>query len=567
MQPIELFLSPAGDAGQSLRRGLHARTLAEADDVPDSEDDAPNSFLDPGGELDSLRDQGWAVIAPRGEDGDRLLALLGPLLRKRAADQEIDAVDVYRVPPGMTTEQAVQWVDRKLAGNRSLAEIPGYVCVLGDPTQVSLELQQVISAGFCAGRIGFERDTHYEAYVEKLLRWEQAPPQPRARALFFTARDGTAATELGNRLLMQPTVEDTRQHGDGGRYALAEILALDGRDTRAEAGRLLDAASLAQPSFLMTCSHGMGAPRSGWDSPARQQALQGALCLGGGEAITAGDLAGARFLPGGVWFLFACFGLGTPARSAYHHWLRRLRDLGELGSDPDVVLRSLPQDGQHPFLASLPRAALASPDGPLAVVGHIDLAWSHSFQDVEKMSRSERHRRFQGLVDVVLRGKPVGLALGDLRRARDLVKTDITVSSDAAARTQDAEELTNERIRMGHRWMLHHDLDGYLLLGDPAARLTVQAPARSPRRRPNAEQHARRPASLPETERSVDVDEHHMEQAVHAMIADADSLEVIESLAETYQVETHTLRAWKEVYTAAGRRALADMRDAARRGR
>jgi hypothetical protein len=486
MKPIELFLSPAGAAGQSLSRGLDAQALAETGAVPGGEDDALKSHIDPGGEPDSLRDQGWAVIAPRGEDGDRLLALVAPLIRKRAEDQEIDQVDVYRVPPDMTAAQAVQWMDRKLVGNRSLAEIPGYVCVLGEPTQVSLELQQVLSASSCTGRIAFDRDEHYEAYVDKLLRWERTPPSPQARALFFTARDGTAATELGHRMLMQPTVEDVCQARDQGRHALgqSDIVVLDGPDARAEAGKLLDAAALAQPSFLMTCSHGLGAPRSGWGSPARQQALQGALCLGEGKAITADELTGTTFLPGGVWFFFACFGLGTPARSAYHHWLRRLHALGELGSDPDAVLCSLPRDGDPPFLASLPRAALASPGGPLAVVGHIDLAWSHSFQDVEKMSRSERHRRFQGLIDLVLRGKPVGLALGDLRRARALIDTDISVSADGGVRAQETGgDPLDERIRLGHRWMLRHDLDGYLLLGDPAARLAVQAPERRPRRR------------------------------------------------------------------------------------
>ncbi|WP_428261638.1 hypothetical protein, partial [Haliangium sp.] len=481
MEPFELFLSPAEDGGQTLPGGLGLHTLRETGAVPDDDEDdsSRKSHIDPGGEPDSLHDQGWAVVVPRGEDGDRLLALTAPLLRKRAQEQGLEKVGIYRVPSTLSTSQAVQWLDRVLVGNRTLAEIPGYVCILGGPTQVSFELQQVLSTGFCAGRIAFDQDEHYEAYVDKLLRWEQAPRDASGRAIFFTARDGTSATEIGHRRFMQPTIEDVRNDGARGRYALDDILDLAGDDPVATADELLAAAAREQPSFLMTCSHGMGAPRSGWDSPERRRALQGALCLGEGRHIAADDLARAHFLPGGLWFFFACYGLGTPARSAYHAWLRRLHAMGELGSDPDVVLRSLPQDGEPPFLAALPKAALANPNGPLAVVGHLDLAWTYSFQDVEKMTGSERHRRYQGLLDLALRGKPMGLAFGDLRRARNLVKTDLTVASDRVVQAQEAgEEAPDESIRMGHRWMLHHDLDGYLLLGDPAARLPVRPPGR-----------------------------------------------------------------------------------------
>lgn len=480
LSPMELYMSPAGEGGQTLSRSLDMLALAEAGDgATPGGSMAPQQFIEPGGDPDSLRDQGWAVVAPHGEVGERLLALVAPLLAKRAADQESDAVDIYRVPPGMTAAQAVAWVDRTLTGNRPIARIPGYVCVLGDPVQVSLELQQVLSASACTGRIAFDGEPQYEAYVHKLLRWERRLPRRQGRALFFTARDGTPATELGHRMLMQPTMADVRWQNENGRYALGEILTFNGEGSLAAMNGLLAAARVAQPSVLMTCSHGAGAPRRGWDSYARQCALQGAICLDAGECITADDLAGIPFLPGGLWFFFACFGVATPRYSGYHHWLRRLQELGEFGGELASVLASLPRHGEPPFLAALPKAVLANPDGPLAVIGHIDLAWSHGFQDIEKMSGSERHRRFAGLLDIMLRGRRVGLALADLQRARNLVKTDICVAGDSAVRAEvTSENPPDERARLGHRWMLHHDLDGYALLGDPAARLAISPPIR-----------------------------------------------------------------------------------------
>src|SRR5690606_28033439 len=84
---IELVLGPA--------RGLGAGALADAALVGAAEGAGdgpararPYSHLDPGGDPNSLRDQGWGVIAPLGPEGDRLLALARPLLDRRAAEQD-----------------------------------------------------------------------------------------------------------------------------------------------------------------------------------------------------------------------------------------------------------------------------------------------------------------------------------------------------------------------------------------------------------------------------------------------------------------------------------------------
>ncbi|WP_428264808.1 hypothetical protein [Haliangium sp.] len=577
MDPIELYLSPAEEGGQTLSEGLDPRTLTETGAVPEPEQpDGPKSFLDASGDPNSLRDQGWAVIVPHGPEGDHLLALAAPLLAQRADDLDVDAVDVYRVPAGMTAAQSVHWVDHVLVGNRPLSEIPGYVCVLGDPEQVSFELQQVLSAGFAVGRIGFQRDEDYHAYVDKLLAWELAPLAARARAVFFTARDGTPATTLGHRLLMQPTVTDVCERSQRGAYPLTEVLSFDHADPVAAADDMLDATADGAPTMLMTLSHGLGAPRRGWRSDDHQRALQGALCLGQGEHITADELTRGRFLPGGLWFVFACFGLGTPHHSVYHQWLRRLRDLGEFGSGLDAVMHSLPDPGKPGFLAALPQAVLANPNGPLAILGHLDLAWSYSFQDVEKVSRSERHRRFEPMLAPLLRGQRAGLAITGLERARSQVRTDLTTAADADALAQVSglgdHASAAERVRLGHRWMLHHDLAGYLLLGDPAARLPVESVRR--RRRDRRREHPQRPVEpcAPPPAAAYELAQHappcpleqqlgHMEQIVHARIQGYSAA----ALAQIHGVEEYLVEQWRRVYTDAGREALAALGAAAAR--
>ncbi len=517
---IELFLS-RGDAGQALASGLDARAVTAAGEGKTADGGVgPQHYIDYGGDPGSLRDQGWGVIAPSGDAGDRLLALAKPLIDRRTADQDRET-PVYRVPPGMTEVQAAAWIDRKLVENKLDDAIPGYLLVLGRPDQVSFELQQVLATGFNVGRIGFDADAGYEAYLEKLLRSEGAPARD-PRAVYFTARDGTPATELGRRLLMQPCIADAQDQLAAGRFAAGEIAAIEDDDPVRAADRLARAAA-AGPGVVFSCSHGQGAPPDGWGSPERRRARQGALCLGGGQLLEAEALAKGPFAPGGVWLMFACFGAGTPARSAYHHWLAQLQAAGEHDGDLASVLASLPAEGEPPFLAALPQAALVNPDGPLAVIGHLDLAWSYGFCDVDKTSRGERYRRFHELVAQLVDGTRVGLALGgSLMRARNQVQNEIAIAADAAAASdpaagaddnprdatrggvndaasprhppkgghgQASPSIEDPRFQLGHRWMVRQDLAGYIALGDPAARIAVPArerlgPPRSAARRP-----------------------------------------------------------------------------------
>jgi hypothetical protein len=466
---IELFLSPAGGGGPSLPRGLSTHTLAETAHAPDTANLAPVSHLDPGGDPGSLRDQGWGVIVPRGEAGDRLLALARPLLDQRAADQEREA-PVYRVPPGMSRAEAASWIDRKLVGNEMHDDIPGYLLVLGAPDQISFELQQVLGGGFSVGRLAFDDETAYAAYIDKLLAREKAPAEP-ARAVYFAARDGSPATELGRRRLVEPCVADAEQQRAAGRFAAREIVAIDDDDPARAADRLLAAA--ADPAVVLSCSHGAGAPRGGWPSPTARRARQGSLWLGGDRTVDAELVARSAFAPGGAWLMFACFGAGTPARSVYHPWLSRLQAQGEHAVDLGAVLASLPGEGEPAFVSALAQAALANPRGPLAVIGHLDLAWSYAFCDLEKRTRSERHRRFHELVAQLVNGTRTGLALGgSLTRARNQVQGELAIAAGDSAEAAAAPPAP-EQVRLGHRWMALRDLEGYIALGDPAARLNV----------------------------------------------------------------------------------------------
>jgi hypothetical protein len=142
-------------------------------------------------------------------------------------------------------------------------------------------------------------------------------------------------------------------------------------------------------------------------------------------------------------------------------------------------------------VAAVPKAALADPSGPLAFMGHVDLAWTYSFFDLDDRPR-RRPGRLMGVIQALLNRHRAGVAVRKLLRFFAEVNTELTALQDAQARagrgpiespgsagarsnaTRCKESIDdNERARRGHLWMLRQDLAGYVLLGDPAVRLPI----------------------------------------------------------------------------------------------
>jgi hypothetical protein len=190
--------------------------------------------------------------------------------------------------------------------------------------------------------------------------------------------------------------------------------------------------------------------------------------------LDADRIRGKPFLPGGIWFFLACFGAGTPAVSAYHAWLSLLSQEGATRAKASAVLASLPSAGHRPFVAALPQAALANPEGPLAVIGHMDLAWTYGFSSAKNLNES-RKSRIASSLEVFSRGSRAGVGLEALmrfyRETNDALMASYQMEADA--RAQGRPDQTDRKAR-GHLWMLRNDLRGYVLLGDPAARLPLR---------------------------------------------------------------------------------------------
>lgn len=466
---VHLLLAHAGDRRPVLPDGVPL-TAALAPPTVDTWPQPPPDDAS-GDEPDDVLPPIWGVIAPEGSEGDRLLALVAPLIAAREAAQGRKA-PVYRVPKArgpMTLGEALAWRRDVFDGCWNLGlDRATFQLVLGDLDQVPFAIQEVQSIDGFVGRLCFPDEAGYGAYVDKVLRAARAPRRGPGRVVMHAAHDGSAALDIGVAGLFQPGEAMLRAELEGGRLAASSLLA-HAAPMQPGKALLLDRASAADPGVLFTLSHGLGAPPEGWRSADEQRASQGAMQLGSEAQLNGDDLATGRFMPDGLWLMFACFGAGTPAESVYAHWLAQLRR----GRQPTDLTRTLAMGA--PFIARLPQKVLANPDGPLAFVGHVDLAWTHSFRDSEDPDQV-RAGRFMRVLASALAGDPVGIAFQQLARSvleadRELIAAYAQQAAAGAGAALDADAVQRAVL-----WMRRQDLAGFILLGDPAATLPVGGP-------------------------------------------------------------------------------------------
>lgn len=263
--------------------------------------------------------------------------------------------------------------------------------------------------------------------------------------------------------------------------------------------------------------------------------------------------------------MLACYSAGTPDSSAYYHWLDSLRKAGAFHGQVSDVLRGLPQGEDRPFIAAIPQAVLQNPNGPLAFIGHIDLAWTYSFQDLDSGDLVNRPGKFVQIISDLMCGYRCGIAFRALMLALGEANSELATLYDRAAKA--SAPMPELDTRRGHLWMLRQDLAGYVVLGDPAVRIHEPAPsARAPAPHESSKlappiQAPPEPANLlstfgfqpavstpPET-----VNAEQMERAIAQLILEQKS---IDELAESLKLSVNELRQQMEQYRQAGRAAL-----------
>lgn len=547
---LQLLLSHDDDGSPFLEDGLPDSAENELDKPTINMQDI-SSFWEESGDPDDLEQQRWGVIAPDGPEGDRLLALIRPLIEARAEAQDAD-VKIYRPPAGLSGSDAALWRKTHFdMGGAFSCELPRYQVILGDLDGVSLGLQQSQGSDGFVGRLSFRNDQGYEAYVEKVLRWEKARAEAEGNVKLFTVHDGTAATMIGYRALVKPGLDLLRGKG----YDTADL----GDPNDPSPDEFFEAVRSPEPTVLFSVSHGAGAPRGGWKTYQDQRERQGAMSFGRAGKITGSDINEEPFLPGGVWFMLACYGAGTPNSSAYRHWLEKLSEVGQFSGAARSVLASLPAGDHPPFIAALPQAVLANPNGPLAVIGHIDLAWTYSFEERDTGKAVSRPSKFMQTLRTALEGARVGSSYRELVKYLNGIHYELSQLHDEAAQRGEAD--VRDKARSGHLWMLRQDLSGYILLGDPATKLPASRRrkaktdksktagvasilSKEPEVKPAA------PAPRGAEERSIPIET--LEKAIGHMLAGS----ALRDIAGRFGIDPAVLQERFDIYTKAGRAAL-----------
>jgi hypothetical protein len=354
-------------------------------------------------------------------------------------------------------ESASEWVEINKAVDVNPNRFPYYVLIAGSPTKVPYELQIELNMYQAVGRIYFDNPDDYSCYAENVVKHEKGQTtKPGKRVVFFAPRhmgdEATIASSVGlvGRLLKELPEDLPRD---------LIIKDLTGKDATKDnlMSTLAPKEHGQTPAILFSASHGAGIPADNPD----QSTLQGSiLCQDFEEPLTRQHQEGAISgldvtegfqLPGGILFLFACYGAGTRARNEFSRYVAKAEDRQALET----------YHGKEDFVAYLPQALLAdSEGGALAVVGHLDPTWTTSF--TSSVGGERRIDSFGWALANLLRGKPVGWAMKSFNN-RHRFYSELLLKL--------IQGKIDEPVTCSSYWICRNDIKNYVTTGDPAVRL------------------------------------------------------------------------------------------------
>jgi hypothetical protein len=444
--------------------GLGGRPDAspEATSLADRAVSANTAFLIEGGvDASNLSQAGWGVLFAAGVD-QKIKDAVQPLLQHRKAQ----GAEPFVVYDGATTyrsgDTASAWLDRhgvRLDVVDPAKGVPFYLLIVASPEAIPFSFQYSLDLYWAVGRLWFDTPDEFRRYAESVIAYENAAAVETTRqvAVFAPEHDVDAATQLFNRQVVEPLVtgEGNKPVPLGQRQKFAVQSFLSETASRATLDSIF-AGQIAggRPAVLFSGGHGMAFERT----DPRQRATQGALVCqdwpGHGKVTeshwyAAADLPASAHVHGLVHFLFACHGGGCSSHDEF-----------------DRVNAQPKQIAEAPFIARLPQALLAHPSGgALAVLAHVERAWTYSFQS------GNGRPQVQGFRDVLgrlLRGERIGQATDSFNLRWAVLSAAL---ADLQIDKQHGADIPWKTL--GRMWVARDDARNFIVLGDPAVRLRV----------------------------------------------------------------------------------------------
>ncbi|NJK79620.1 MAG: peptidase C1, partial [Chloroflexaceae bacterium] len=484
-----------------------ARTLAVDNPEPDNlrelhnlkEHYAVQFPLIYGVDYDDLAQTRWAVIVNSTDDAAVLKALT-PLIAHRSRQQGITlppltfrtgetcgewlarhlpdpTVPWQQRPPVLLYhpgETCTAWLERHGVTHAPVDPVRGvpfYLLLVGRPgpvyasdtAYIDYSFQYELDMFWGVGRLCFNdaQGRHvlsdYTAYAEQVVDFEQGSPTLNKHVVYFgTRHDLDTATERSADELITPLVEGhSGKPGPAPDTGFTQSVFLAGDATRTNLERILRGdIEHGPPALLFTATHGIGLPA---DDP-RLLMQQGALLCqdwtGFGNIqrehwFAAEDLETATRVSGLIAVCFACYGVGCPHEDEFVF----------------VPGKPRPVIAPYPLVAQLPQRLLAR--GALAVLGHVDRAWSYSFSGMNVPAQSQP---FEDVLIRALSGGRMGFVTDQLNLRQGAASSLLTNTIEQAQRG-----LPVDTRNLAALWVARNDARNYALLGDPAVRLPVAA--------------------------------------------------------------------------------------------
>lgn len=434
---------------------------------------------------------GWLLIVPDDDEGTQIASKLAPLVEHRCrmrgagGDRHPQTGVIKRLPLSATAPALLgAWVEREIVFAADPGSYPPeYILVAGPPAKLPLELNhQLHLHGQRVGRLAFPNLQSYADYAAKVIAWEPdsdfaRTPRTGLPVHIFATDAGPRDATRQSRLFLAEPVRDWLATKSTSVFAHIR----DGATREA----LLKTLRSEGPRLLFSCTHGLAVSGSGMIDARRQRqgaiVCQDAALLGDEELLTAEALGDGTALRGGIWLMFACFGAGTPLPNEF------------INAIAEPTLLGLHEGG--PFLAELPTRMLANPDGPLAILGHLDPSFVHAFSGPTGPVGQRKAALLSLIANLLLRGIRIGGCVGELSSdaalfslqvhqltesvAREIGSGDVSKVAAAIATAAPDSPWDAIRSRLVDMTISHYEFRNFIILGDPAVKLPHPALAPS----------------------------------------------------------------------------------------
>lgn len=401
----------------------------------------------------SLASSGWGVIFPENlspEVRDHLQPLLDH--RREQATRWNDSFYKELVYEPGDTEQKFTNRHKVETGPVDPAKgLPYYLMIVGSPTEIPHSFQYLLDVQFGVGRLYFDDPKDYGRYAKSVIEAERGRHHIRPEMTLFSVAGDNTTRIMANSFvdalyssLRRDRPEWTFRHiREGSKESLRQILG--GPET---------------PALLLTAAHGLACKK---DHP-RQHACQGAiLCQDWPWAsrpdskhyFSAADLDDQASVHGSIVFIFGCYSAGTPRLNNFPEVAKRA--MSNRAHDPNVA--------SEPFISALSQRLLAHPNGSaLAVLGHVDRAWTRSFGGSAGHGFTHIESLFKNLLD----GHPVGSGMDWMHERFAEQSTRLTNIMNPHGERHEAKAAEVARL-----WRANNDARNFVVLGDPAVRLAA----------------------------------------------------------------------------------------------